>query len=136
MNYYECCNIWEILAYRDLESEVFDFGEGPMSIEGLHGSEDAYYEMAIQDYYDNQDNYNHSQCMDFEDYYPRLNEGRRSKRGKHSEQSKPNGGVNYCKVVQRRLRLTRVHKRQRNKVVRKENNILSGGSYKKLYNCL
>ena len=40
--FYEGCTIEEIKAFRELENEVFDFGEGPMEIEGLLGSEDVY----------------------------------------------------------------------------------------------
>ena len=32
--YYEGCTFDEIRAYRDLESETFDFGEGEMDIDG------------------------------------------------------------------------------------------------------
>ena len=45
--YYEGCTLDEIRAYRELEGEVFDFGEGEMKIEGWYGSEDAYYEMCL-----------------------------------------------------------------------------------------
>lgn len=45
--FYEGCTIDEIIAYRELENETFDFGEGKMKMEGLLGSEDAYYEMCI-----------------------------------------------------------------------------------------
>ena len=45
--FYEGCTIEEIRAFRELESEAFDFGEGEMRIEGLLGSEDAYYEMCL-----------------------------------------------------------------------------------------
>ena len=52
--FYEGCTVEEIEAYRDLESATFDFGEGSMKIEGWYGSEDAYYEMDIQNHYENQ----------------------------------------------------------------------------------
>ena len=45
--FYEGCTLDEIRAYRELESETFDFGEGNMKIEGIYGSEDAYYEMSL-----------------------------------------------------------------------------------------
>lgn len=58
MSYYEGCTLFEIKAFRDLENESFDFGEGEMKIEGWYGSEDAYYEISIQslisEYEDNQ----------------------------------------------------------------------------------
>jgi hypothetical protein len=43
-------DLLEIEAYRALESETFDFGEGEMRNDGEYnlGSEDAYYEMEIQ----------------------------------------------------------------------------------------
>lgn len=45
--FYEGCTLEEIRAFRELEKEVFDFGEGDMKIEGWYGSEDAYYEMCL-----------------------------------------------------------------------------------------
>jgi len=45
--FYEGCTIDEIRAYRESESEVFDFGEGEMKMDGWYGSEDAYYEMCL-----------------------------------------------------------------------------------------
>lgn len=35
--FYEGCTIEEIRAYRELESETFDFGEGEMKIDGWYG---------------------------------------------------------------------------------------------------
>ena len=46
--FYEGCTIEEILAYRELESESFNFGEGDMKMEGLLGSEDVYYRIHLQ----------------------------------------------------------------------------------------
>ena len=56
--YYEGCTLDEIRAYRELESQIFDFGEGEMEIEGWYGSEDAYLSMSLpeccgDDDYDN-----------------------------------------------------------------------------------
>jgi len=45
--YYEGCTIDEVRAYKELEGEVFDFGEGKMKMEWWYGSEDAYYEMCL-----------------------------------------------------------------------------------------
>lgn len=46
--FYEECTFEEILAYRELENEYFDFGEGLMRASDGKYSEDAYYEMRIQ----------------------------------------------------------------------------------------
>lgn len=46
--FYEECTLEEVIAYRELESEYFDFGEGLMSPLSGKQSEDAYYEMRIQ----------------------------------------------------------------------------------------
>ena len=46
--FYEDCTIEEILAYRELENETFNFGEGDMQMEGLLGSEDVYYRICLQ----------------------------------------------------------------------------------------
>lgn len=48
--FYEGCTEFEIESYRELEGEVFDFGTGQMRMEGLLGSEDAYYEMDLQEH--------------------------------------------------------------------------------------
>lgn len=45
--FYEGCTIDEIRAYRESESETFDFGAGEMKMDGWYGSEDAYYEMCL-----------------------------------------------------------------------------------------
>ena len=49
--FYEGCTFDEIRAYRDLESEIFDFGNGEMKIEGWYGSEDVYLKMSLPEYY-------------------------------------------------------------------------------------
>ena len=45
--FYEGCTIDEIRAYRELEDETFNFGEGDMRIEGWYGFEDVYYKMCL-----------------------------------------------------------------------------------------
>lgn len=42
--FYEGCTTKEIRAYRELEGQTFDFGQGKMKTES---SEDAYYEMCL-----------------------------------------------------------------------------------------
>ena len=44
--FYEGCTIDEIRAFRELEGEAFDFGEGLMDMKNAE-SEDAYYEMCL-----------------------------------------------------------------------------------------
>ena len=56
--FYEECTLNEIRAQRNLESEIFDFGEGEMEIEGWYGSEDAYLSMSLPEYYDYPEYYN------------------------------------------------------------------------------
>lgn len=46
--FYDECTIEEVLAYRALENEYFDFGEGLMSPLSNSKSEDVYYKMRIQ----------------------------------------------------------------------------------------
>lgn len=46
--FYEDCTLEEILAYRELESATFNFGDGDIKMEGLFGSEDVYYKMNIR----------------------------------------------------------------------------------------
>lgn len=48
--FYEGCTLEEIKAYRDLDGEPFDFGEGLIYPSNTLGSEDAYYEMDLQAY--------------------------------------------------------------------------------------
>lgn len=55
--FYEGCTLNEIRAYRKLEYEIFDFGEGEMKIDGWYGSEDAYYEMSLPE-----------ECCDYPEY--------------------------------------------------------------------
>lgn len=59
--FYEGCTIDEIRAFRELEGEVFDFGEGEMKIDGWYGSEDAYYEICLPE----ESGYN----FEMEEYY-------------------------------------------------------------------
>lgn len=47
--FYQDCTAFEIKAYRQLENETFDFGTGEMKIEGLLGSEDAYYQITLDE---------------------------------------------------------------------------------------
>lgn len=48
IEYYELL-LQEVQAYRRLQSEPFDFGTGIIHIDGIYGSEDAYYEMEEQE---------------------------------------------------------------------------------------
>ena len=48
--FYEGCTIEEVKTYRQLENEVFNFGEDNMKMEGWYGSEDTYYKMDIQNH--------------------------------------------------------------------------------------
>ena len=50
--FYEGCTIEEVKAYRQLENETFNFGEGDMKMSRMYGSEDVYYKMDIQNYED------------------------------------------------------------------------------------
>jgi len=47
--FYEGCTIEEIKAFRALDSKPFDFGEGLIYPSDIMGSEDAYYEMDLQE---------------------------------------------------------------------------------------
>jgi hypothetical protein len=64
--FYEECTLNEIRAYRNLESEIFDFGEGEMEIEGWYGSEDAYLSMSLPEYYDDYFEYDNLTQKDLE----------------------------------------------------------------------
>lgn len=70
--FYEGCTIDEIKAFRELESETFDFGEGFMKIEDSFGSEDVYYKLALQekDIYIDSDNVDdlHNQLSQLHEY--------------------------------------------------------------------
>jgi hypothetical protein len=62
---YDECTLEEIEAYRKLESEKFDFGEGEIRIEGIYGSEDAYYELSLQEMCDdNNDDNNYNDIIE------------------------------------------------------------------------
>lgn len=93
INYYEGSTLEEVRAYRELESETFDFGEGEMRIEGWYGSEDAYYEMALEDEeYEN----------DFEEEY--LNKKKRKKLSQKEINSK-----NYHNKFKNRTKLKKLN---------------------------
>ena len=80
--YYEECTLNEIRAYRELEGEVFDFGEGEMKIEGWYGSEDAYYEMCLPEesgYDEYNQEYNYHKHEPKKKYKKRLNQYERKK---------------------------------------------------------
>lgn len=47
--FYEGCTLQEVKAYRELDGKPFDFGEGLIYPSNAMGSEDAYYEMTLQD---------------------------------------------------------------------------------------
>lgn len=132
---YEGCTVNEVLAFRELEKEVFDFGEGPMKIEGLLGSEDAYYEMYLQVYfhaYNNRDSYN---VKVENNKYRRLQIGREKTNKLNKECSwyvirKCDG---YLKRDYRGKRSGYLKKEANKKVRKYKGPINNGGAYKKIY---
>lgn len=146
MNYYEGCTLKEIMAFRNLESEIFDFGQGPMKMEGLLGSEDAYYEMAIQDILDSEVNDELDNLDDVDNSFiiPKNNHYHHKTKDK-LKMKRLYEVANWWTIGKRddyyvrkykRPRVARIYKRLSNKKVRQNKNIPSGGSYKKVYDYL
>lgn len=147
MDYYEGCTLQEVMAFRELESEVFDFGQGDMKIESLLGSEDAYYEMAIQNRLSR--NRNSEDNCDFQvDSEDSSKENNCNKNNIRCRKAKEKRHLKYLHEVNclatrekdgyytrryRRPRVARIYKRLSNKKVRQFENIPNGGSYKKIY---
>lgn len=141
MNYYEGCTLEEILAFRELESQVFDFGEGSMKMEGLLGSEDAYYEMALETF----DDYNDLDldCPD-ELIKPKHNHHYMKQKCKRKLEKLDKiadwwiieDKGDYKTRNYRRPRCTKVYKRLNNKKIKQAYNLSNGGNYRKVYDYL
>lgn len=141
--FYEGCTIDEIRAYRDLESEVFDFGEGEMRIEGWYGSEDAYYEMCLpeesgwDEYY-----YEHF----YHKYKPKpklkYKASRYCKKQKYKQRLEKLCHIRWWAVTDMNTHKRRCYMSGRRKYARKQSNkkvrnyksgISNGGNYRKVY---
>lgn len=143
---YEGCTLEEIKAFRALENGIFDFGEGPMKMEGLLGSEDAYYEMDIQSLEEDRE----QAFLDYMDYLntkegtieipKRIN--RKNKKYDKERNKKLNKIGAWWIISDRGTHLTRIYrgsrsgyiKQRSNKSVRKAKNLDSRGGYRKAYN--
>lgn len=134
--FYEGCTIDEIRAYRELESETFDFGEGKMKMEGWYGSEDAYYEMCLPEECKNYKEYHHKRSIK-KHKYP-LNRYAKKQITKNRLQylkqygswwtvSNAKGYLRRCYVDENHI--TKKLKRHSNKKVRKYKYGLKNGNY-------
>jgi hypothetical protein len=139
--FYEECTLEEILAYRELEKETFDFGEGPMRIEGWYGSEDAYYEMFLE-------NQKKEKVEKITEKITEKQKSRKNKRRKRRKDSRRKNNLDRLKkaypwgvldmeTYKKRIYYSsrkKVAKRNSNKKVRKYRGAINDGShYKKIY---
>lgn len=147
--FYEGCTYEEIEAFRELENEEFDFGEGPMRMEGLLGSEDVYYKMALQSFreskmekdYEDFINYREDRNIN-EIEYSKRNVNLANKRKQKRKLKRLNEEGHWSIVVDMETHLARVYRGQRskyikkrsNKKVRKSKNLTSGNDYRKAFN--
>lgn len=123
--FYEGCTLAEIKAYRELENETFDFGNGPMKMEHTLGSEDAYYEMDIQEHEDAIETARLEYLDDLEnrDYNvekpKRIN--RRNKR-KDKIKNKKLQSAGWWIVSDNETHLSRIYRGKRSSYIKKKNN--------------
>lgn len=140
--FYEECTIEEVLAYRELENEYFDFGEGLMSPLSSKLFEDVYYKMRIQ----------WEEDLQLEEEYSHLNNKTIPKKARLNHYArkqidkikldKLHKAGNWWTVVDKDTHKKRCYigsrsaynKKRSNKKVRKTKNIGDGGNYKKVYN--
>lgn len=141
--YYEGCTIDEIRAFRELEGESFDFGEGLMDMKNAKYSEDAYYEMCLPeesgyDEYDYEYNYKTYEPESKQKYG--LNRYYKKQIDKHRLDKLVNYGwwiVSTRKSYKRRIYFSGrkgTIKHISNKKVRKyKGDIADGAGYRKIY---
>lgn len=140
---YKDCTLEEVIAYRDLENEVFDFGEGPMEMEGLLGSEDVYYRMFINDNTDRSDEISYEEELSElvnQKNKKRLNRYKRKRVTKKKINKLKSIGVWYA--ISYKSPHLRIYRGKRGKYIKKEANktvrryngsISNGGKYRKIY---
>ena len=125
--FYEECTIEEVIAYRELENEYFDFGEGLMSPLSSKLSEDVYYKMRIQ----------WEEDLQLEEKYSQLNNKTILKKARLNHYARKqidkikldkDTHEKRCYIGSR----TAYNKKRNNKKVRKTKNIGDGGNYKKV----
>lgn len=130
----------EINAYATLDGEDFDFGTGVINNDMSYGSEDAYYEMELQDL---------AEIIEYwEDEKPKKKSKRKQRRDRRSMKQKENQRMEFLKEIhwgvvtdmngfnQRiyRGKRSRYLKKKSNKQVRKyKDKIASGAGYRKVF---
>jgi len=127
--FYEECTIEEVIAYRELENEYFDFGEGLMSPLSSKLSEDVYYKMRIQ----------WEEDLQLEEKYSHLNNKTILKKARLNHYARKQiDKIKLDKDTYKKRcyigRRTAYNKKRSNKKVRKTKNIGDGGNYKKVCN--
>ncbi|MGJ0846438.1 hypothetical protein ACR77J_07110 [Tissierella praeacuta] len=140
--FYEGCTLDEIRAFRELEGEVFNFGEGEMKMEGWYGSEDAYYEMCLPE--ESGFNYEMKEYCHFkpklkQKHKHRLNHYYRKKIDKRKLNRLK--GIRWWTVSDRGTHKIRCYlssrravvKKMANKKVRKYKDVGNGSNYRKTY---
>lgn len=138
--FYEGCTIDEIRAFRELEGESFDFGEGLMDMRNAL-SEDAYYEMCLPEecgYIE--DGYEHNYYNPKSKQKYKLNKYYKKQIDKFKLEKLYNirwWAVSDMETHKRRCYLSdrrKVAKKMSDRKVRKYKcNISNGGNYRKLH---
>lgn len=140
--FYEECTFEEILAYRELENEYFDFGEGLMRASDGKDSEDAYYEIRTQweEELQLEQEYCYLSHKPKSERKARLNHYARKQICKIKLDRLYNEGSwwTVCDKGTHKIRhyispRAKHHKKYSNKKVRRTKNIGNHGSYRKVY---
>lgn len=157
--FYEGCTYKEIEAFRELENETFDFGEGPMK---MKGTESVYYKMDLRTYED----------LELDSYYRNLEINYNIENEELYLLAKEKGKLDYptnkikdkvrikrknkCKEKRHIRNLNKIHwslvydgpefskrcyrggkskwlKKESNKVVRRTKNLVKGSDYRKAF---
>lgn len=138
--FYEECTLQEVLAYRDLENEYFDFGEGPMRAADGKYSEDEYYELRIQDELEQRQELSPQKTSKRKLVDKRKHNSYQRNKYTRMKLNKLHNNCNWWVISdmgshKRRcyLREAKHARKISNKKVRKAKNITDGAHYKKVY---
>lgn len=141
---YSNCTIDEIIAYKELKDEVFDFGEGPMKIEeDLLSKGDIFCETYLTKYINNNDSNNKK-----EDKNKNKNKNKKNRcNNRYIRKKITKKKINKLKRIKAQhlinpykpylrtyeSRKNKFFKKESNKIIRNYNNLISNGSsYKKI----
>lgn len=133
--YYEDCTVEEIMAYKALENEYFNFGEGPMRPSDGEENEDFYYNLRLsqENAYKNKQRKQKKQIRvsKSNSYWRNIYE----KKKLNKLYSKANEKIHNKDLYKKRqyYEKAKYHKKASNKKVRQTTDIPNGNQYKKVY---